>query len=168
MSNNGLRNNMWPFQIFSITVTWHKILIATIFLKPFVKGKFLQSGRWERGKFGFDQHSAFLTDFLKRYLTFCLVASFSARQEDHFQKKLSIKWTFPSDFVKLGSKILYLFLAEKMVVCFVLVVCFVCLFVAIPCPILVYFFLNWRTHRAEKDAFKEKMILFTAWELPNP
>ena len=48
---------------------------------------------------------------------FCLVASDSARREDHFQKKICPKRTFPSNFVKLVSKILYLFLAEKMVVC---------------------------------------------------
>ena len=37
------------------------------------------------------------------------------------------KRTFPSDFVKLGSEILYLFLAEKLsfVVCFVLLQYFV-------------------------------------------
>ena len=39
------------------------------------------------------------------------VASFSARREDHF----FLNWTFPSDFVELGSEILYLFLAEKIV-----------------------------------------------------
>ena len=61
---------------------------------------------------------------------FCLVASDSARREDHFQKKNCPKRTFPSNFVKLVSKILYLFLAEKMVVCccllFVVVVVVVC------------------------------------------
>ena len=40
---------------------------------------------------------------------FCLAASDSARQEDHFQKKICPKRTFPSNFVKLVSKILYLF-----------------------------------------------------------
>ena len=49
------------------------------------------------------------------------MASFLARREDHFQNEMSPKQTFPSDFVKLGSKILYLFLAEKMVVCCLLV-----------------------------------------------
>ena len=61
------------------------------------------------------------------------MASFSARREDHFQNKDCPKRIFTSDFVKLGSNILYLFLAEKMVVC--------CLFVATLCPILAYFFL---------------------------
>ena len=65
------------------------------------------------------------------------------------------KRTFPSDFVKLVSEILYLFLAEKVVVCCVCFVCFVlfvlfcfaCLFVLFVlfcflqlCPILAYFF----------------------------
>ena len=37
----------------------------------------------------------------------------------NFQKKKCPKRTFPSDFVKLGSEILYLFLAEKwsLIVC---------------------------------------------------
>ena len=52
------------------------------------------------------------------------MATFSARREDHFKKRICPKRTFPSDFVKLVSEILCLFLAEKMVVC-----CFV-LFVA--------------------------------------
>ena len=63
------------------------------------------------------------------------MASFSACQEDHFQKKKS-KTDLSSDFVKFGSEIiLYLFLAEKMVVC-----CFVS---------------QLSTHLAEKDAYKE-------------
>ena len=80
------------------------------------------------------------------------MASDSARRED---QKICPKRTFPSNFVKLVSKILYLFLAEKMVVC-------CCLFVVVClmqlCPILAYFFLNWSTHRAEKDASKEKVF----------
>ena len=65
------------------------------------------------------------------------MASFSARQENHCPKRI-----FPLDSVKLGLEILYLFLAEKMVV-------------AILCPILAFFFFNCSTHRAEKDALKE-------------
>ena len=53
------------------------------------------------------------------------MASDSARREDHFQKKNCPKRTFPSNFVKLVSKILYLFLAEKW--SFVVVVVVVCL-----------------------------------------
>ena len=57
----------------------------------------------------FDQHFEFSTIFPER--------SFSAHhdQENHFKK--GPKRTFRSDFVKLGPKILNLFLAEKMVVC---------------------------------------------------
>ena len=40
------------------------------------------------------------------------MASFSARREDHFQKEI----------VQNGSSLFYLFLANKMVVCFVLFV----------------------------------------------
>ena len=64
------------------------------------------------GKFNFDHHFAFLTNFLKRY-NFLLGGIFSARREDHFQKNCP-KRIFPSDFVKLGSEILHLFLVEKM------------------------------------------------------
>ena len=65
----------------------------------------------------------------------------SARRKEHLKKKICPKRTFPSNFAKLVSKILYLFLAEKIVVCcclllFVVVVC--CLLQL--CPILAYFF----------------------------
>ena len=64
------------------------------------------------------------------------MASDSARREDHFQKKICPKRTFPSNFVKLVSKILYLFLAEKMVVCCLLfVVC--CLLFVVCCLLFV-------------------------------
>ena len=56
-------------------------------------------------------------------LRFCLVAYFSARQEVHFQKIVCPKRIFPSEFVKLGSEILYLFSAEKIVVCCLFVYC---------------------------------------------
>ena len=56
-----------------------------------------------------------------------------------FSKKNCPKRTFPSDFVKLGPVILYLFLAEKMVVCFICL--FVCLFVCL----LQYFVRFWLT-----------------------
>ena len=57
------------------------------------------------------------------------MVSASARREDHFQKNVS-KTNLPFRFCKIGLRntyLLYLFLAEKMVVC-----CFVCfvLFVA--------------------------------------
>ena len=75
------------------------------FLKPFLKGKILRSS--ERGV------NSILTTILRFWPTswkdriFCLVASDSARREDHFQKKICPKRTFPSNFVKLVSKILY-------------------------------------------------------------
>ena len=59
------------------------------------------------------------------------MASASARREDHFQKNICPKRTFPSDFVKLGSEILYLFLAEKMVVCCLF--CFVATLLQLCC-----------------------------------
>ena len=68
------------------------------------------------------------------------MASDSARREDHFQKKICPKRTFPSNFVKLVSKILYLFLAEKWSFVVVVVVCCLLFVVAIFCPILAYFF----------------------------
>ena len=46
------------------------------------------------------------------HILVCLVASDSARRKDHFQKKL-YKTDLPLKFVKLVSKILYLFLAEN-------------------------------------------------------
>ena len=107
---------------------------------------------------------AFLTNFLKRqnFLLSCILFGSS---RGSFSKKMCPKRTFPSDFVKLGSGILYLFLAEKMVVCF-----FVSLFVSLLqlSPILAYFFFNWSTHRVEKGALKEKIIWCTVWELLNP
>ena len=101
-------------------------ILAYFFLKPFLKGKILRSS--ERGV------NSILTTILRFWPTswrdriFCLVASDSARRKDHFQKKICPKRTFPSNFVKLVSKILYLFLAEKMVVC--------CLFVCCCCNFL--------------------------------
>ena len=97
-----------------------QFLSKTRFLKPFLKGKILRSS--ERGV------NSILTTILRFWPTswrdriFCLVASDSARRKDHFQKKICPKRTFPSNFVKLVSKILYLFLAENTVVCL-----FVCL-----------------------------------------
>ena len=120
-------------------LTIYIILITNYFLKPFLKGKILRSS--ERGV------NSILTTSLRFWPTswrdriFRLVASDSARRKDHFQKKICPKRTFPSNFVKLVSKILYLFLAEKMVVC-CLFVCLLFVVVAIFCPILAYFFLK--------------------------
>ena len=64
------------------------------------------------------------------------------------------------------SKILYLILAEKMVVCcFVVVLLFMFRCLLQLCPILAYFFLiEALNHRAEKNALKEKIIRCTVWE----
>ena len=65
------------------------------------------------------------------------------------------KRTFPSNFVKLVSKILYLFLAEKMVVC-------CCLFVVVClmqlCPILAYFFLIEALTELRKMLLRKKVF----------
>ena len=39
--------------------------LYSYFLKPFLKGKILRSGEWERGKFDFDHYFAFLANFPK-------------------------------------------------------------------------------------------------------
>ena len=90
----------------------------------------IRSSVYERGgTFDFDHHFAFLTIFLKR--TFCLTSYFLARQGDHFQKKLfKTDLKFRSDFVKLSSKILYLFLAEKLSFVLFVLFCSFC-FVAV-------------------------------------
>ena len=93
---------------------------------------------------------------------FCLVASDSARREDHFQKKLS-KTDLLFKFCKIGLKNTLFIFGRKMVVCCFVVCCLLQL-----CPILAYFFLNWSTHRAKKDASKEKIIRCTVWELLIP
>ena len=70
------------------------------------------------------------------------MASDSARREDHFQKKNCPKRTFPLNFVKLVSKILYLFLAEKWSFVVLLFCCFVVLlFVATLSDFGLLFFL---------------------------
>ena len=57
----------------------------------------------------------------------CLLGCiFSGSSRGSFSKLFCLKRRFPSDFVKLGSEILYLILAEKIVVWFV---CLFCLFV---------------------------------------
>ena len=85
---------------------------------------------------------AFLTDFLNM-CNFLLGGIFFGSSRGSFSK-ICPKRTFLSGFVELGSEILYLFLSEKMVVCFVcsFVRFFVCLFVCLLqlCPILAYFF----------------------------
>ena len=63
--------------------------------------------------------------------------------------------------MKLVSKILYLFLAEKMVVC-------CCLLLLLLLLLFVATLSDFGFRRAEKDAFKDKIIPCTDWELLNP
>ena len=161
-----------PFDLIEIFTSWiwgisqresHRIAFSTICWKgkeinlPIrhhaFKKTLLQSViEWERGKFDFDHHFAFLTEFLKNDKTFCLVASFSARREGRFQKisKTDLPFRFfffPSDFVK------FIFFGKKKVVCCLLFAVCCLLFVAIyTCPILAYL-KKWSIHRAEKDSF---------------
>ena len=140
------------------------ILAYFFFLKPFLKGKILRSGEWERGKFDFDHHFGFLTNFLKRY-NFLLGGILFGSSRGSFSKKLS-KTDLPFKFCKIGLKnTLFIFGRKNGRLLFV--VCCCCRLLQL-CPILAYFFFNWSTHRAEKDAFKEKIIWFTVWELLNP
>ena len=131
------------------------------FLKPFLKGKILRSS--ERGV------NSILTTILRFWPTswrdriFCLVASDSARRDDHFQKKICPKRTFPSNFVKLVSKILYLFLAEKMVVC-----CCLLFVVAIFCPILAYFFFKLKLSSSWERCFQGKNYTMHGLEIAQP
>ena len=79
-----------------------------------------------------------------------MTACFSARREDHFEKKMS-KNDLPSGFCKIGPRNTLFIFGRKIVVCFVR---FVATF-----PILAYFFLiEALAHRAEKYAFKEQII----------
>ena len=79
-----------------------------------------------------------------------------AYRKNHLKK--GPDWTTRSDFVKLGSKILYLFLAEKY-----------CLFCFVCCNTLSDFgllFINCSSRRAEKDAVmypNSRMFVFEQW-----
>ena len=87
------------------------------------------------------------------------MASDSARREDHFQKKICPKRTFPSNFVKLVSKILYLFLAEKMVVCcLLLLLLLLLLFVATLSDFGLLFFLIEALIELRKMLLRKKLF----------
>ena len=107
------------------------------------KENILQSGEWERGKF--DLITILHFDRLPEKIELFAWWHLCGLSRGSFSKKF-----VPSDIVKLGAEILNLFLAEKTLVCFVL---FVLL------QYFVWFWLTFDTHRAEKDAFKEKIIL---------
>ena len=155
MFNNNNNNNI-SSDFSGSEYTENNARQAPHFLKPFLKGNILRSGEWERGKFDFDHFFAFLTNFLKRWNFLLSGIWFSF---------ICPKRTFPSNFVKLVSKILCLFLAEK----WSFVVLFCCFVVC--CNFVRFWltsFFNWSICRAEKDAFKEKIIPCTVWELLNP
>ena len=86
------------------------------------------------------------------------MASDSARREDHFQKKICPKRTFPSNFVKLVSKIVYLFLAEKMVVCCLLLLLLLLLFVATLSDFGLLFFLIEALIELRKMLLRKKLF----------
>ena len=73
------------------------------------------------------------------------MASDSARREDHFQKKICPKRTFPSNFVKWSQKYFIYFWQKNgrlLFCCFVLLFCcFVVLFVATLSDFGLLFFL---------------------------
>ena len=68
------------------------------------------------------------------------MASFTARQKDHFQKNVS-KTDFPFRFCKIGLRNILFIFGRKNGRLFCLFVCFA-LFVAMLFPILAYFFKN--------------------------
>ena len=63
------------------------------FLKPFLKGTILRSGEWERGKFDFDHHFAFLTNFLK-WQNFLLSGILFGSSRGSFSKKTDLPFRF--------------------------------------------------------------------------
>ena len=73
------------------------------FLKPFLKGKILRSGEWERGKFDFNHYFAFLTNFLNRSNLLLGGIWFGSSIWSFSKKKLS-KTDIPFKFFKIGLK----------------------------------------------------------------
>ena len=140
------------------------------FLKPFLKGTFLQSGEWESGKFDFDHHFPFLTNFLKIqnfFLSGILYFRLVAR-EDHFQKKMWNVQNGPSlhTYTSWAQKYKYfIYFWQKIVVC-----CF--LFVA-GCNTLsdsgLLFLLIEALIELRKMLIRKKLFdVRFAWELLNP
>ena len=72
------------------------------FLKPLLKG--IPFAVWERGKFDFDHHFAFLAIFLKK-CNFLLDGIFFGSLRGSFQEKFVHNGPSFLDFVKLGLKI---------------------------------------------------------------
>ena len=107
------------------------------FLKPFLKGKILRSGEWERGKFDFDHYFAFLTNFLQ-IKNFLLSGILFGSSRGLFSIKNLSKMDFSFRFCKIGLRnTLFIFGRKNGRLLFVL---FVCLFVATLSD-FAYFFL---------------------------
>ena len=104
--------------------------LSCLFLKPFLKGKILQTRKG--GKLDFEHHFAFLTNFLKTE-TFLLSGIFFSSSRGSFSKKICPKRTFPSYFV-------YLFVLLQL------------------CPILDYFFLIQALIELRKMLIRETRI----------
>ena len=100
--------------------------LSCLFLKPFLKGRILQTRKG--GKLDFEHHFAFLTNFLKTE-TFLLSGIFFSSSRGSFSKKNLSKADLPFIF---------------------------CLFVCFVATLSDFglLFLNSSTHRAEKDANK--------------
>ena len=76
---------------------------------------------WERGKFDFDHHFAFLTIFLKKVELSAWRNIF--RLVERIILKICPKRSFHSEFVKLGSEIGTLFIFGRKIVVFCLFCC---------------------------------------------
>ena len=118
----------YDYYFIYLACTCH-LTYPTHYFKLFKKGKILQS---ERG----------VNSTLITILRFWKSSWKDSIFFGSFSKKICSKRTFPSDFIKFGSEILYLFLAEK----------WSYFFVAILPPIFAYLKKNWSFHWAEKDA----------------
>ena len=93
------------------------------------------------------------------HILVCLVASDSARREDHFQKKLS-KTDLPFKFCKIGLKnTLFIFGRKngRLLLLFVVVCCCCCCLLQL-CPILAYFFLIEALIELRKMLLRKKLF----------
>ena len=119
---------------------------------------------WEKGKFNFDHHFAFLTNFLKIQNFLLSGILFGSSRGSFSKNNLSIT-DLPFRFCKIGlTNTLFIFGRKNGRLLF-------CLFRFVCCNFVRFwltFFKNRSTHRAEKDSFKETIIRYTVWELLNP
>ena len=74
----------------------------------------MQSGEaGERGKFDFDHHFAFLTDFLKRYNFLLAGIFFGSIAKRSFSKRFLFKTGLPFRFCKIGLRNTLFIFGEK-------------------------------------------------------